>query len=67
MKCVGPTISKGEIKRWQNEVLFSPQLEEFAEFLSLVGNGSRLKVVFLLTEFKELCVGFGEQEHDLEP
>ncbi|MBA2435131.1 MAG: winged helix-turn-helix transcriptional regulator [Chthoniobacterales bacterium] len=56
MKCIGPTITTADIKRWKDEVLFSPQLEEFAEFLGLVGNGTRLKIVFLLTEFKELCV-----------
>jgi DNA-binding transcriptional ArsR family regulator len=36
--------------------LFSPQLDELAEFLNLVGNSTRPKIVFLLTEFKELCV-----------
>jgi DNA-binding transcriptional ArsR family regulator len=56
MKCIGPTVSKAEIKRWKDEVLFHPELEEFGEFLNLVGNGTRLKIVFLLTEFKELCV-----------
>ena len=56
MKCIGPTVTEAEIERWKDEVLFSPQLEEFAEFLNLVGNSTRLKIVFLLTEFKELCV-----------
>jgi hypothetical protein len=56
MKCVGPTTTEAEIERWKDEVLFSPQLDELAEFLNLVGNSTRLKIVFLLTEFKELCV-----------
>src|ERR1700730_12562763 len=56
MKCIGPTTTKAEIEPWKDEVLFSPQLDEFAEFLNLVGNSTRLKIVFLLTEFKELCV-----------
>lgn len=56
MKCIGPTISAADIKHWKEEVLFSPELEEFAEFLELVGNGTRLKTVFLLTEIPELCV-----------
>jgi DNA-binding transcriptional ArsR family regulator len=56
MKCVGPTTTKAEIERWKDEVLFSPQLDELAQFLNLVGNSTRLKIVFLLTEFKELCV-----------
>jgi DNA-binding transcriptional ArsR family regulator len=56
MKCLGPTATKAEIARWKDEVLFSPQLEELAAFLHLVGNTTRLKIVFLLTEFKELCV-----------
>ena len=56
MKCIGPTISKADVKHWKDEVLFCPELEEFSQFLDLVGNGTRLKIVFLLTEFKELCV-----------
>ena len=56
MKCIGPTISKAEIQRWKDEVLFSPELDGLSEFLGLVGNATRLKIVFLLTEFKELCV-----------
>src|SRR5437867_4705913 len=56
MKCIGPTISKADVKHWKEEVLFSPELDEFCQFLDLVGNGTRLKIVFLLTEFKELCV-----------
>ena len=56
MKCIGPTVSRTEINRWKDQVLFSPELEELAEFLNLVGNMTRLKIVFLLTEFRELCV-----------
>jgi ArsR family transcriptional regulator, lead/cadmium/zinc/bismuth-responsive transcriptional repressor len=56
VKCIGPTATKAEIEHWKDEVLFSPQLDELAEFLNLVGNSTRLKIVFLLTEFKELCV-----------
>jgi ArsR family transcriptional regulator, lead/cadmium/zinc/bismuth-responsive transcriptional repressor len=56
VKCVGPTTTEAEIERWKDGVLFSPQLDELAEFLNLVGNSTRLKIVFLLTEFKELCV-----------
>lgn len=56
MKCIGPTATAAEIDHWKDEVLFSSQLDELAEFLSLVGNSTRLKIVFLLTEFKELCV-----------
>ena len=56
VKCIGPTATAAEIDHWKDEVLFSPQLDELAEFLNLVGNSTRLKIVFLLTEFKELCV-----------
>ena len=56
VKCIGPTTTEAEIEHWKDEVLFSPQLDELAEFLNLVGNSTRLKIVFLLTEFKELCV-----------
>ena len=39
-----------QAKRWTS------QLDEFAEFLNLVGNSTGLKIVFLLTELGELCV-----------
>jgi DNA-binding transcriptional ArsR family regulator len=55
MKCIGSTATAAEIDHWKDEVLFSPQLDELAEFLNLVGNSTRLKIVFLLTEFKELA------------
>jgi|SRR6516164_1819795 DNA-binding transcriptional ArsR family regulator len=56
MKCVGTTTTKAEIERWKDHVLSSPRLDELAAFLNLVGNSTRLKIVFLLTEFGELCV-----------
>ena len=33
MKCIGPTISKADVKHWKDEVLFCPELEEFSQFL----------------------------------
>ena len=35
---------------------FAPELEEAAELFNLASNPTRLKILYLLDEFKELCV-----------
>jgi hypothetical protein len=36
VKCIGPsTTTEAEIEHWKDEVLFSSQLDELAEFLNL--------------------------------
>jgi DNA-binding transcriptional ArsR family regulator len=56
MKCVGPTIASADITRIRQSLEFSPELEEAAELFSLAKNSTRLKMIYLLHELKELCV-----------
>ena len=56
MKCVGPTIAPEDISRIRESLEFTPELEEAAELFSLVNSSTRLKVIYLLHELKELCV-----------
>jgi DNA-binding transcriptional ArsR family regulator len=56
MKCVGPTLAPEEIDEIRKSIEFSPELEEAAELFNLASNSTRLKILFLLDELKELCV-----------
>ena len=56
MKCVGPTLASEEIDEIRKSIEFSPELEEAAELFNLTSNSTRLKILFLLDELKELCV-----------
>jgi DNA-binding transcriptional ArsR family regulator len=56
MKCVGPRLASEEIDEIRKGIEFSPELEEAAELFNLASNSTRLKILFLLDELKELCV-----------
>ena len=56
MKCVGPTLRSDEIEEIGKSLEFSPELEEASELFNLASNSTRLKILFLLDELKELCV-----------
>lgn len=56
MKGEGPTISQKEIAQIRQSLEVSPDLEEAAELLNLAGNSTRLKLLYLLENLKELCV-----------
>lgn len=56
MKCVGPTLSEREIAKLNDSLEFTPALDDLAARLALAGNGTRLKLFWLLSETKELCV-----------
>ena len=56
MKCVGPTLKSEEIDEIRKSIEFSPELEEASELFNLASNSTRLKILFLLDELKELCV-----------
>ena len=56
MNCIGPTISRKEIQRLAAEFKFTPQIDEAAELLSLAGNDTRLKILYLLAELRSVCV-----------
>ncbi|HEX4955460.1 MAG TPA: metalloregulator ArsR/SmtB family transcription factor [Thermoanaerobaculia bacterium] len=56
MKTEGNTISQKEITQIRQNLEASPDLEEAAELLNLAGNATRLKLLYLLENMKELCV-----------
>ncbi len=56
MKCVGPTLAEEEIAAIRESLAFAPELEEAAELFTLASNSTRLKILFLLDNLKELCV-----------
>ena len=56
MKCVGPTLASEEIDEIRKSLEFAPEIEEAAELFTLASNSTRLKILFLLEDIKELCV-----------
>jgi DNA-binding transcriptional ArsR family regulator len=56
VRCVGPTLAREEIAAIRKSLEFAPELEEAAELFNLARNSTRLKVLFLLDQLKELCV-----------
>ena len=56
MKVEAPSISQKEITQIRQNLEVSPDLEEAADLLNLAGNATRLKLLYLLDNLKELCV-----------
>jgi ArsR family transcriptional regulator, lead/cadmium/zinc/bismuth-responsive transcriptional repressor len=56
MKCVGPTLTPKQITYLREQLKFTPELDELAARLSIAGNATRLRIIFLLAELKEVCV-----------
>ncbi len=56
MKTEGTSISQKEISQIRQNLEVSPDLEEAANLLNLAGNATRLKLLYLLENMKELCV-----------
>ena len=56
MRCVGPTLARSEITHIRQSLAFAPEIEEAVELFSLANSSTRLKILLLLDELKELCV-----------
>ncbi len=56
MKMEGTSISQKEISKIRANLEVSPDLEEAADLLNLAGNATRLKLLYLLENLRELCV-----------
>jgi ArsR family transcriptional regulator, lead/cadmium/zinc/bismuth-responsive transcriptional repressor len=56
MKCIGPTLPEDELVKLQEVYSFQPDIDEEAELYSLLGNATRLKIIYLLRENESLCV-----------
>ena len=49
-------VSSKDISRIRKDLEFSPNIEEAAELMSLAGNSTRLKLLYLLDIHHEICV-----------
>ncbi|MEE9165598.1 MAG: metalloregulator ArsR/SmtB family transcription factor [Nitrospinota bacterium] len=56
MKCVGPTLSKKDLSRLKEKLVFNPELDELSVYFGLMSSSSRLKIIYLLHGVKEACV-----------
>jgi len=50
------TLSNESINSLKKSLIDSASLDNLAAHLRLVGNSTRLKIIFLINELKELCV-----------
>lgn len=55
-RCVGPTSTEEKLEFFREALRFTPELEDLAEFFDLLGNDTRLKILFLLQQMGEVCV-----------
>lgn len=55
-RCVGPTKPAENLDDLRERLRFQPELEDLAEFFTLAGNDTRLKIIYLLKEAGEVCV-----------
>jgi len=53
----GPTLDEKKLQDYQSRYGLCPELEDIAEFYSLISNPIRLKIVHLLREEPEVCEG----------
>ena len=56
MKCVGPTLTPKTIAHMRELLKFTPELDELAARLAIAGSPTRLRIIKLLGELKEVCV-----------
>ena len=56
MKGEAPTMTQKEMAQMRAHLEGTPDIEEAAELMNLAGNSTRLKLLYLLENMKELCV-----------
>ena len=56
LSCTRKNVDIELLRNLQAEILMRPDLDEIAEVLSLVGNDTRIKIIYLLDRADELCV-----------
>ncbi len=50
------SVTSQDIARIREDLAYAPDIEEAAELMSLAGNATRLKLLFLLENHEEICV-----------
>ncbi len=56
VECQAPEAGRELVKRWKKAMSFTPDIDERAAILSLVGNATRLRLFYLLDQIGEICV-----------
>jgi DNA-binding transcriptional ArsR family regulator len=56
VKCEPPVRGRGQIAKWKKAMTFTPDLDERAAVLSLLGNATRLRAFYVLDQMTECCV-----------
>lgn len=54
--CEPPEAMRGTVRAWKKAMKFTPELDERAELLSLLGNPTRLRLFYTLERLSECCV-----------
>jgi ArsR family transcriptional regulator len=56
VKCEPPANGREVIAKWKKAMVFTPDLDERAAVLNLLGNSTRLRLFHVLDQLKECCV-----------
>ena len=56
VKCEPPTDGRDKIANWKKAMTFTPDLDERAAILNLLGNATRLRAFYVLDQLTECCV-----------
>lgn len=56
VKCEPPANGREVIAKWKKAMTFTPDLDERAAILNLLGNGTRLRLFYVLDQLNECCV-----------
>lgn len=54
--CEPPEAMRETVREWKKAMKFTPELDERAEILSLLGNATRLRAFYTLERLSECCV-----------
>lgn len=55
-KCDPPDDGRDIIAKWHKAMKFTPDLDDRAQLMSLLGNTTRLRMFFVLDRMKAVCV-----------
>ena len=56
VKCEPPANGRDKIAKWKKVMTFTPDLDERAAILNLLGNATRLRAFYVLDQLTECCV-----------
>jgi ArsR family transcriptional regulator len=56
VKCVPPAEGRDLVGKWKKAMTFTPDIDERAAILSLLGNSTRLRLFYVLDQMNECCV-----------